>query len=119
MFRGSGIIGILFLYRDALMLELPWMDNFERSKKPKRLPMVLTTLEIQMFLREVAVAPGPIGLIIKLLYGSGMRLMEVVRLRGKDVELTHQEIVVRDGKDRVTMLPGSDASSPSTAAGVV
>lgn len=70
--------------------------------------MVLTTPEVQALLREVAVAPEPIGLIIKLPYGTGMRLMEAVRLRVKDVELTRQEIVVRDGKgakDRVTMLP--------------
>jgi len=108
--QNQALSAILFLYREVLMLELPWMDNFERSKKPKRLPVVLTTLEVQALLREVAVAPEPIGLIIKLLYGTGMRLMEAVRLRVKDVELTRREIVVRDGKggkDRVTMLPGS------------
>jgi len=108
--QNQALSAILFLYREVLMLELPWMDNFERSKKPKRLPVVLTALEVQALLREVAVAPEPIGLIVKLLYGTGMRLMEAVRLRVKDVELTRQEIVVRDGKggkDRVTMLPGS------------
>ncbi|WP_365775285.1 integron integrase [Nitrosomonas sp.] len=108
--QNQALSAILFLYREVLMLELPWMDNFERSKKPKRLPVVLTTPEVQALLREVAVAPEPIGLIIKLPYGTGMRLMEAVRLRVKDVELTRQEIVVRDGKggkDRVTMLPGS------------
>lgn len=108
--QNQALSAILFLYREVLALKLPWMDNFERSKKPKRLPVVLTTLEVQALLREVAVAPEPIGLIIKLLYGTGMRLMEAVRSRVKDVELTRREIVVRDGKggkDRVTMLPGS------------
>lgn len=92
------------------MLELPWMDNFERSKKPKRLPVVLTTLEIQMFLREVAVAPEPIGLIIKLLYGTGMRLMEAVRLRVKDIELIAKRlwcVMAKVERICMTMLPGS------------
>jgi integron integrase len=74
------------------------------------LPVVLTVLEVQALLKEAEMAPPPIGLIIKLLYGTGMRLMEAVRLRVKDVELTRREIIVRDGKggkDRVTMLPDS------------
>jgi integrase len=89
---------------------LPWLDNFERSKKPRRLPVVLTVPEVQPLLREAASAPAPINLIIKLLYGTGMRLMEAVRLRVKDVELARKEIIIRDGKggkDRVTMLPDS------------
>lgn len=71
---------------------------------------MLTVPEIQKLAREAETAPAPIGLIIKLLYGTGMRLMESLRLRVKDVELTRKEIIVRDGKggkDRVTMLPGS------------
>ncbi len=108
--QNQALSAILFLYRDVLAVELPWLDNFERSKKPRRLPVVLTTLEVQMLLRECDAAPAPIGLIIKLLYGTGMRLMEAVRLRVKDVELMRKEIIVRDGKggkDRVTMLPDS------------
>ena len=108
--QNQALSAILFLYREVLASELPWMDGFERSKKPKRLPVVLTPLEVQALLREAAAAPEPIGLIIRLLYGTGMRLMEAVRLRVKDVELTRNEIIVRDGKggkDRVTMLPGS------------
>ena len=108
--QNQALSAILFLYREVLMLELPWVDGFERSKKPKRLPVVLTSLEVQALLREVAAAPEPIGLIIRLLYGTGMRLMEAVRLRVKDVELTRREIVVRDskgGKNRITMLPDS------------
>ena len=108
--QNQALSAILFLYRDVLAVELPWLDNFERSKKPRRLPVVLTALEVQMLLREAEAAPAPIGLMIKLLYGTGMRLMEAVRLRVKDVELTRSEIIVRDGKgdkDRVTMLPES------------
>jgi len=108
--QNQALSAILFLYRDVLVLDLPWVDGFERSKKPKRLPVVLTSLEVQALLREVVAAPEPIGLIIRLLYGTGMRLMEAVRLRVKDVELTRREIVARDGKgskDRITMLPDS------------
>jgi len=108
--QNQALSAILFLYRDVLALELPWLDSFERSRKPRRLPVVLTPMEVQSLLREAESAPEPIGLIIKLLYGTGMRLMEAVRLRVKDVELTRQEIIVRDGKggkDRVTMLPQS------------
>ncbi|MGZ8257328.1 MAG: integron integrase, partial [Gallionella sp.] len=95
---------------EVLTITLSWLDSFERSKKPRRLPVVLTVLEVQALMREAATAPAPIDLIIKLLYGTGMRLMEAVRLRVKDVELTRKEIIVRDGKggkDRVTMLPDS------------
>jgi len=108
--QNQALSAILFLYRDVLAVELPWLDGFERSKKPRRLPVVLTVLEVQALLKEAEMAPPPIGLIIKLLYGTGMRLMEAVRLRIKDVELTRKEIIVRDGKggkDRVTILPDS------------
>ncbi|TAK63724.1 integron integrase [Methylobacter sp.] len=106
--QNQALSAILFLYREVLAVDLPWLDNFERSKKPRRLPVVLTTQEVQDLLREASSAPEPIGLIIKLLYGTGMRLMEAVRLRVKDVELVRREIIVRDGKggkDRVTVLP--------------
>ena len=108
--QNQALSAILFLYRDVLALGLPWLDGFERSKKPRRLPVVLTPLEVQALLRESSSAPEPVGLIVRLLYGTGMRLMEAVRLRVKDVEFTRQEIIVRDGKggkDRITMLPGS------------
>ncbi|PPD17465.1 MAG: integrase [Methylobacter sp.] len=108
--QNQALSAILFLYREVLGIDLPWLDNFERSKKPRRLPVVLSVLETQKLLREAASVPEPIGLIIKLLYGTGMRLMEAVRLRVKDVDLARMEIIVRDGKagkDRVTMLPES------------
>jgi integron integrase len=108
--QNQALSAILFLYREVLALDLPWLESFERSKKPRRLPVVLTPLEVQALLREAERSPEPLGLIIKLLYGTGMRLMEAVRLRVKDVELSRREIIIRDGKggkDRVTVLPAS------------
>lgn len=108
--QNQALSAILFLYREVLAIDLPWLDGFERSRKPKRLPVVLTVLEVQALLKKAASVPEPYGFIIKLLYGTGMRLMEAVRLRIKDVELSRREIIVRDGKggkDRVTMLPES------------
>ncbi len=108
--QNQALSAILFLYREVLAIDLPWLDGFDRSRKPKRLPVVLTVLEVQALLKKAASVPEPYGFIIKLLYGTGMRLMEAVRLRVKDVELSRREIIVRDGKggkDRVTMLPES------------
>ena len=95
----------LFLYKDVLDIELPWLDGVERARTPARLPVVLTRDEVAAVLRELKDTHALIG---RLLYGSGMRIMECVRLRVKDVEFTRFEIVVRDGKgakDRLTMLP--------------
>lgn len=96
----------LFLYKEVLELELPWLDDVVRAKKPVRLPTVLTQEETLALLAKVDDAE--MKLIVGLLYGSGLRLLEALRLRMKDVDLTRREIVVRDGKgskDRVTMLP--------------
>lgn len=98
---------LLFLYKEVLGSELPWLDNVERAKTPKRLPVVLTRDEVQAVLSRLE---GTHWLIVSLLYGSGLRIMEGVRLRVKDVDLSRREILVRDGKgfkDRVTMLPES------------
>lgn len=96
---------VLFLYREVLEIALPWLDNVTQAKAPKRLPVVLTVSEVQAVMAGFA---GTHALIARLLYGSGMRLMEAVRLRVKDIEFTRREILVREGKgfkDRVTMLP--------------
>lgn len=71
--QNQALSAILFLYRDVLALDLPWLNGFERSKKTKRLPVVLTPLEVQALLRESSSAPEPVGLIVRLLYGTGMR----------------------------------------------
>jgi integron integrase len=96
---------LLFLYREVLEIQLPWLDNITQAKAPKRLPVVLTVSEVQAVLARLS---GTHALIASLLYGGGMRLMEAVRLRVKDVEFARHEILVREGKgfkDRVTMLP--------------
>lgn len=104
----QALSALLFLYREVLELPFPWLDDVVRAKKPRRLPTVLTRDEVAA-VRE-AIGDPEIGLVVGLLYGSGMRLMEAVRLRIKDVDLTRKEILIRDGKggkDRVTMLPAA------------
>ncbi|QXP85762.1 integron integrase [Methylococcus sp. ANG] len=96
---------LLFLYREVLQQELPWLEGVEVAKESRRLPVVLTHAEVKVLLDRLQ---GVHSLIGRLLYGTGMRLMEVMRLRIKDIEFERKEIIVRDGKgfkDRVTMLP--------------
>ena len=98
---------LLFLYKDVLGDELPWLDGIERAKKPLRLPVVLTRQEVSAVLRGLHGTHSVVG---RLLYGTGMRILEAMRLRVKDVEFECRAIVVRDGKggkDRITVLPGS------------
>ena len=104
----QALSALLFLYREVLGVELPWLSEMGRPKIPKRLPVVLTETEVRRVLDRVD--GQTYQLMARLLYGTGMRLMECVRLRVKDVEFDRREIVVRAGKgnkDRVTMLPGS------------
>ena len=96
---------LLFLYRDVLAVELPWLDNMAQAKTPKRLPVVLNRDEIQAILSRL---DGTLWLIASLLYGTGMRIMECLRLRVQDIDFKRREILIRNGKgfkDRVTMLP--------------
>ena len=106
--QAQALSALLFLYREVLRVDLPWLTEVTRAKKPARLPTVLTQQEVRALLKYV---DDPLlDLIVRLLYGTGMRLLECLRLRVKDVEFTRNEIVVRDGKggkDRVTMLPAS------------
>jgi integron integrase len=98
---------VLFLYREVLGIELPWLAGITPAKAPVRLPVVLTRAEVARVLRCLR---GTHCLIGCLLYGTGMRIMEGVRLRIKDVEFARHQIIVRDGKgakDRMTMLPKS------------
>ena len=98
---------ILFLYRDVLKQALPYIDQIERAKPSKKLPVVFTRSEVQTLLARL---DGTHHLIASLLYGSGMRLMEVIRLRVKDIDFERSELTIREGKgakDRVTMLPVS------------
>jgi integron integrase len=96
---------ILFLYKEVLRQELPWLDEVVQAKAAQRLPLVLTQHEVGRLLNELS---GTMSLITQLLYGTGMRVMECLRLRVKDVEFTRREIIIREGKgnkDRVTVLP--------------
>jgi integron integrase len=105
---------LLFLYREVLVNELPWLDNVEQAKVSRRLPVVLTQTEVKSLLDQLQ---GTQHLIASLLYGTGMRLMECMRLRVKDVEFERLELIVRDGKgfkDRMTMLPAGLAEPLKT-----
>ena len=96
---------LLFLYREVLQVQLPWLDEIVAAKEQRRLPVVLTPSEVRSLLHELS---GTMALVASLLYGTGMRLLEGLRLRVKDVEFERRELLVRDGKggkDRVTVLP--------------
>jgi integron integrase len=96
---------LLFLYREVLHIELPWLDEVIVAKASRRLPVVLTPTEMRRLLNAMS---GTMGLVASLLYGTGMRLLEGLRLRVKDIEFERREIIVREGKgnkDRVTVLP--------------
>ena len=105
--QNQALAAILFLYKEVLGVELPWIDGIERAKRPKRLPVALSPTQVQALFSHLG---GTHLLMARLLYGTGMRLMECVRLMVKDVNFEYREIVVRSGKggkDRVTMLPAS------------
>lgn len=103
--QNQALSALLFLYREVLAIELPWLDDVVRAKKPQRLPSVLNRAEVSLVLERME---GTYSLMARLLYGTGMRLMECCRLRVKDIDFGQREILIRDGKgakDRVTMLP--------------
>lgn len=105
--QNQALAALLFLYREVLNVDLPWMDGIQRAKRPARLPVVLSRDEVAALLDELV---GVRWLVASLLYGSGMRLLEGLRLRVQDLDFTRGEITVRHGKggkDRRTMLPTS------------
>jgi len=105
--QNQAFSALLFLYREVLRLEIAFPIHAVRAKRPKYLPTVLTRTEA---LQVIACLPPPYQLMAQLLYGSGLRLTECLRLRVKDLDWAQCQIVVRDGKgmhDRVTMLPQS------------
>jgi integron integrase len=96
---------LLFLYGQLLEVDLPWLAGMVQAKRQPRLPVVLTPGEVRILFDQLE---GGMALVAQVLYGTGMRLMEGLRLRVKDVDFERREILVRDGKggkDRVTMLP--------------
>ncbi len=105
--QNQALAALLFLYREVLGVELPWMENLVRAKRPRRIPVVLSAEEVA---RLLTMLEGSCRLMAGLLYGSGMRLLECLRLRIKDVDVVRGEIVVRvgkGGKDRWVPLPHS------------
>jgi len=107
--QNQALAAILFLYKDVLDRDPGWVEGVVRAKRPQRLPVVLSQHEVQDLLSALHGVPWMVG---TLLYGAGLRLMECLRLRVKDVDFDRGEIVVREGKgdkDRVTTLPASVA----------
>ena len=103
--QNQALQALLFLYRHVLQIELPWLDNITRASHPRRRPVVLSRAEVRSLLSQLQGAPW---LVANLLCGSGLRLMEALRLRVKDLALERGELIVREakgGKDRVTVLP--------------
>ena len=109
--HNQALSALLFLYREVLGTNLPWLTEMQRPTRPRRIPSVLTKTEVAALLTAM---DGETALLAKLLYGTGMRLMEGMRLRIKDVDFDRQVLMVRQakgGKDRVVMLPRSLADA--------
>ncbi|PKO60298.1 MAG: integrase [Betaproteobacteria bacterium HGW-Betaproteobacteria-18] len=105
--HNQALSALLFLYREVLTIDLPWLTEVQRPTRPRRIPSVLTKAEVAALLGAL---DGEMALLAKLLYGTGMRLMEGLRMRVKDVDFDRQVLIVREakgGKDRVVMLPRS------------
>lgn len=105
--HNQALSALLFLYREVLCITLPWLENVNRPAQKRRIPSVLTKEEVAALLSFVE---GPTALLAQLLYGTGMRLMEGLRLRVKDIDFDRHVIIVREAKgnkDRVVMLPRS------------
>jgi integron integrase len=105
--QNQALAALLFLYREVLEFKLPWMTEIVRAKRPQRLPVVLTRAEVNRVLSRLE---GIEWLVVSTLYGSGMRLLECLQLRVKDIDLVRCEILVRDAKgqkDRVTIMPSA------------
>ena len=103
--QNQALSTVLFLYKEVLKQEIGWLEKVERAKKPAKLPVVLSRSEVKEIFAHLHGTPK---LMAGLLYGSGLRLMECIRLRVKDIDFALAQITVRDakgGRDRVTMLP--------------
>ncbi len=103
--QNQALSALLFLYREVLGMEVDWLSDLVRAKRPIRLPVVLSQSEVSAIFCQLHGVPW---IMASLLYGAGLRLMETARLRAKDVDFSRREIRVRDGKgrkDRLTMLP--------------
>jgi Phage integrase, N-terminal SAM-like domain/Phage integrase family len=111
--QNQALSAILFLYRDVLGTDLPWLDEIVRARRPTRLPVVLTRDEVRAVIRQLH---GPPRLMAILMYGSGLRVLECARLRVKDLDFARRQLIVRAGKgdkDRVTTLPAIMLTAPA------
>lgn len=107
--QNQALSALLFLYKEVLNVDHPWLGDVVRAKRPSRLPVVLSRHDTKRLLNELT---GTNWLIANLLYGSGLRLMEAIRLRVKDIDFDYEQIIVRSGKgfkDRTTVLPNAIA----------
>ena len=105
--QNQALAALLFFFREVLNRHLPWMDKIKRAKRPAKLPVVLSRDEVAAVLGRMSGAPA---LVAGLLYGSGLRLLEALRLRLQDIDLVRCELIVRSGKggkDRRSMIPMS------------
>src|SRR5437868_2875704 len=105
--QNQALAAIVFLYRDVLDMQVGWLANLVRAKRSERVPVVLTKQEVRRVLAHLK-GRGTPALVVAVLYGTGMRLLEALRLRVKDIDFAKNEITVRGGKgdrDRMTMLP--------------
>ena len=105
--QNQALSSILFLYRDILKIQLPWLSEIERAPRSRHVPVVLSPAEARSVLAHLT---GTHWLMASLLYGSGLRLLECCTLRVKDIDFAYQQITIRDGKggkERVTVLPSS------------
>jgi integron integrase len=103
--QNQALSALLYLYREVLGRDLPWLDDVTRARRPSRLPVVLSADEVKALLQQLS---GPKWLMASLLYGAGLRLLECLRLRIHDIDFGMRQILVRNGKggkDRVTVLP--------------
>ena len=108
--QNQALSALLFLYREVLEEQVPWLENLIRAKRPARIPVVFTRAEVRAITARLDGVPR---LLAELLYGTGMRMLEAIRLRVKDIDFSRNEITIRDGKgrkDRRTMLPASLAA---------
>jgi integrase len=102
--QNQALSALLFLYREVLEVELPWLDGVVRAKRPKHIPVVLTESEVRALLAQL---DGTRWLVACLLYSSGLRVLEGLRLRVKDVDFERREVTVRDGRAPRTAAPCS------------
>jgi integron integrase len=112
--QNQALCVLIFLYRHVLGLNLGWVEDVVRAKRPQRLPVVLTRPEVKMLLGAL---PGVHWIMASLLYGAGLRLLDCLRLRVKDIDFASHQILLREGKgkkDRRTMLPAA-VQEPLTA----